>query len=52
MADGYGNFQFVGLGPGVHRVSVAAPGYRSTQVSYDVGSMFETLVVRLEELQR
>jgi hypothetical protein len=51
-SDGHGNFQFIGLGPGPHRISVTAPGYGTSQLAYEVGSAFEPVVVRLQESGR
>ena len=51
IADESGFFQFIGLGPGSHTVSVTAPGFRTAQLRHDVSGLADEVVVRLEEAQ-
>ncbi len=48
-SDAQGFFSFSQLGPGLHTVTVQAPGFKTKRVEVDVGDLAEELVVRLEE---
>ncbi|MEN8207248.1 MAG: carboxypeptidase-like regulatory domain-containing protein [Pseudomonadota bacterium] len=47
-ADEQGNFRFTQLGPGHHRLTVNATGYRLVDVDHDVALQGSELVVKLE----
>lgn len=51
LADARGRFRFANLGPGRHTISVRAPGFRSAQLEYDVGTAANSVTVRLEEAE-
>ena len=48
-ADQTGYFVFTGLGPGLHRMWVAAPGFRTAVVKIDIGISRDDIIVELEE---
>lgn len=52
VSDANGLFTFTQLGPGLHRLSVGAKGYRGYRAGHDVGGSSEQLEVRLEPLAR
>jgi hypothetical protein len=47
-ADEQGNFSFTQLGPGSHRISLNAAGYKPVSLSHDVAIQGSELVVKLE----
>ena len=47
-ADRNGYFVFTDLGPGVHRMWVSAPGFRTVVVDVDIGVERDEFVVKLE----
>ena len=47
-ADEQGNFRFTQLGPGSHRLSVNAAGYKPVSVNHDVALQGSEVVVKLE----
>ncbi len=47
-ADEQGNFRFTQLGPGSHRLSVNAAGYKPVSVNHDVALQGSELVIKLE----
>jgi protocatechuate 3,4-dioxygenase beta subunit len=47
VTDDAGKFLFSELGPGKHKVTARAPGFRQAQEDYDVGGQAQEVVLRL-----
>jgi len=48
-ADQTGYFVFTGLGPGLHKMWVSAPGFRTAEMKFDIGNSRDDITVELEE---
>jgi hypothetical protein len=51
VTNASGDFRFEGLGVGVRRLDIRAPGYRELEVDYDVSSQSPGLEVALEPIR-